>query len=566
MSRSARRATRSKPRAPVPIDRLVAAGLDVTGWDECPPRCVSPRPKGRQVVFDVDEVVRVVGVLRGLKHNKGEWAGLPFELDGWQLVWIVAPLFGWRHRSTGTRVFRQSFICLPRKAGKSTLSARFAFLLLTADDEPGAEVYSAATSREQALIVGSDVCQVAAVSPVAGRLTILDASGRVKVPSNGSVFRVLSKLAEAAHGLNVSGAVVDELHVHKNRRLVDAIESGTQARRQPLTIIITTPDEGEDGTIFDERFRQCEQVSSGSIAIPDLWAVQWGAEPDDDPFDESVWYRSQPALGRSISIDVYRAEAQRARETPTLLPRFRQLYLGVRVREVTRFLRIEDWDAAATPMPDVAGMVATVGLDLSTTTDVTAAAILIRDGRDWLVRPMLWVPEDSVTDLEHRCRVPLRQWVSDGWVTATEGNVVDYQRVRDELVAEVERLGVVVAEVAFDPWNATETSQELGRSGYKLVEVRQTYANLSPALKELERALLAGELSHDGNPAMRWMADSLEVRSDAEGNVRPAKPDRRTAAYRIDGMAALSTALSRAMAQPEPRRSAYESRGLTVAR
>ena len=559
-----RRVSRSK--APVPIDRLEALGLDVSGWDTAPPRCVSPRPKGRNVVFDAEEVARVVKVLRSLPHNKGEWAGQPFVLDGWQLVWIVAPIFGWRYRSSGLRVFRSAFVCLPRKAGKSTLAARFAFVLLVADNEPGAEVYSAAASKDQALIVGSDVCRVAAASPVAGKLDILDRSGRIIVPSNGSLFRPLSKIAELAHGLNVHGGIIDELHVHKDRRLVDAIESGTQARRQPLVVTITTPDEGEDGTIFDERFRQAEQIASGAISIPDHWVAQWGAEQDDDPFDEKVWYRAQPALGRSISIDVYRAEAQRARETPSLLPRYRQLYLGVRVRELTRFLSVDDWDSGAALSVDMSGLPVVVGLDLSTTTDITAAVIVARSGSGWLVRPLFWVPEDSIADLEHRCRVDLGRWVREKRITATEGNVVDYAAVRQGILDEIDRLGAKVSEVAFDPWNATETSQELERSGLTIVEVRQTYGNLSPALKELERAVLAGDVTHDGSPVMRWMADSLEVRKDADGNLKPAKPDRRTASHRIDGMAALVTAMSRALSQPQPKRSAYEDRGLTIAR
>lgn len=557
----------ARSKAPVPLDRLEALGLDTSGWDACPPRCVSPKPKGRDVYFDAEEVARVVRVLRQLPHNKGEWAGKPFDLDGWQLVWIVAPIFGWRYRSTGARVFRSAFVCVPRKAGKSTLAARFAFVLLVADGEPGAEVYSAAASKDQAQIVGQDVCRVAAASPIGHKLEILDRSGRVIVPGNGSVFRPLSKVAELAHGLNVSGGVIDELHVHKSRHLVDAIESGTQARRQPLVVTITTPDDGQDGTIFDERFRQAEQIAAGAISIPDHWVAQWGAEQDDDPFDEAVWFRSQPALGRSIGIDVYRGEANRAKETPSLLPRFRQLYLGVRVRELTRFLSVDEWDAGAgLGAPDMSGMSVTVGLDLSTTTDITAAVLLARDGSDWLVRPMLWVPEDSVPDLEHRCRVDMSRWIREGWVRATEGNVVDYARVRADIIAEVESAGVRVAQVAFDPWNATETSQELEREGFPLVEVRQTYANLSPALKELERALKAGEVAHDGNPVMRWMADSLEVRTDRDGNLKPAKPDRRKAAYRIDGMAALVTAMSRAMVAPAARRSVYETRGVVTAR
>lgn len=564
------RSRRRKPTQPVPIARLIEVGLDVEGWDECPPRCVSPRPKGRGVYFDAGEVARVVRVLRAMPHSKAEWAGRPFDLDAWQLVWIIAPIVGWKDRKTGLRVFRNAFICVPRKAGKSTLASRLAAYLLTADGEPGAEVYAAAASRDQAMVVGADVCSVvSACAPIARKCEVMPRSGRVLVPANGSVFRPLSRVAELAHGLNVHGAVVDELHVHKHRGLLDAIETGTQARRQPLVIIITTPDEGKDGTIFDERFREAEQIGSGVIAVPDQWVAQWGAEQDDDPFDEAVWYRAQPALGRSIGIEVYRAAARKAQATPSLLPRFRQLYLGCRVREVSRFLDLPRWDACATSLSSAgppAGTQVHIGLDLSTTTDFTAAVMLWREGEAWQMRSMCWLPEDRVDDLEYRCKAPLKDWAAQGWVRLTEGEVVDYAQVRADLIAWAAKLGLTVApEVDFDPWNATETTQELDRHGWPIVEVKQNYSTLSPSLKEIERAVLGETLAHDGSPVARWMADSLEVRQNQDGSLKPAKPDRRSASHRIDIMSALATAMSRAMTAPVPKQSAYETRGLAVA-
>lgn len=569
---------------PVPLDILAAAfpHLDLTGWDDCPPRHCTPVPAG--AVFDVNKVVRVVRALEALPHTKGRWAGAPFILDPWQLVWVIAPVFGYVNPDTGFRVITEVYVEIPRKAGKSTLAARLLVVLLAADGEMGAEVYAAAASRDQAKIVGDDVLKVIAASPwLSGKVKPFPGSNRAVAPATGGVFRVLSKVAEVAHGLNVHGAVIDEVHVHRSRDLVDAIETGVGAREQPLIITITTADDGEAGTIYEEKHDQAIAASNGTAELPQLWAAIWCADESDDPFAEETWLRAHPGIGRSVNLDYYRQMAEKARQTPSFLPTFKRLYLNLRTREVTRFLDLDRWDASAGMLTSemFRGRLAYVGLDLSATSDLTAAVFLTRGdfpgaepdpnlpaGR-YAVRPLFWLPEDRLDDIAERTGMPLRRWVDQGHLQLTEGNVVDYARVRADLATERDRLGCNVAEVAYDPWNATETVQQLEEDGWTMVPVRQGYVSMSAPMKELERLVMGStpeqpNIIHSGHPVLRWHADSLEARTDGADNVKPEKPDRRKSVHRIDGMSALVTALARAVTREQPKRSAYEDGGLMV--
>lgn len=529
---------------------------------ECghPPLVQTPDPSSVPGAwFDQAAVDRVVAALRGLRHTKGRWAGRPVELEDWQLEHIVAPIFGWKG-ADGFRIVRTAWIELPRKNGKSTISSGLALVLLAADGEMGAEVYAAAASKDQAKIVHEAAKQMARRAPqLRGKLKAL--ADVITVPGTGGLFRALSKIADAAHGLNVSGAVIDEVHVHKNRDLIDAIETGTGAREQPLVIFITTADEGEEHSIYAEKHTYTRQVAAGVVADPSHFGVIWAADPDDDPFDPATWRKANPGLGVTVSEEYLAKEAQKAKASPAYKPVFCRLHLNVRARALSRFVDLGRWDAGAgmvDPLRDFKGRVAYGGLDLSSTTDFTAAALLApQDAGGWLVHPMFWIPEDRLGYLEDRTGVPLSRWAAEGLLKVTEGNVVDYGQVRQDFADEVALLGCKVAEIAYDPWNATETVLEMAKSGYVMVPTRQGYATLSPACKELDRLIQGSTpqrslLLHGGHPVLRWNADCLEVRQDPSGNLKPEKPDTRKATKRIDGMAALINALTRAMLRNEP--------------
>lgn len=546
----------------LPVPRAALLQLGLTDEQVADALTRAPAVRGGRpweydgAAFDVAAVDRVLRAMGALRHTKTSWRGRPLVPDPWQVVWVIAPVFGWL-RPDGTRVIREAFIEVPRKNGKTTLSTGLLLVLLCADGEPGPEVYSAAFGKAGAQRILTDAKAMVRASPGLlrriGRKNLQ--AGVIKYPANGGVFLALSKLAEAAHGLNVSGAVIDELHLHRTRHLVDAITTGTGARDQPLVIFITTSDEGDEHSIYGEKYSYTEKLADRVVADPSFWGAIWRVDEAADPFAESTWRQANPGYGVTVHADYLRREATKAKANPAYLPVFRRLHTGVRARGVTRAIGALHWDRNGATTVDEArleGRACFAGLDLSAVSDLTALVLSFPDddrgGRDVIAR--FWVPEDRLAELEAQCLVPLAQWRRDGWLTATEGNVVDYRAVRAELVRLRKRHTII--DVGYDPWNATETVTELVDDGFVMVPVRQGYW-LSPAAKSVLRLVQAGGaqpadaggsplLRHGGNPVLRWNALSAELRSDENGNVKLVKPDRAQAAHRVDGMSALAMA------------------------
>lgn len=506
--------------------------------------------------FDVDRARKALGALGVFKHTKGRWAGVRLRigegLDPWQVVWVLAPIFGWVYHDAEidrvVRVIRSAWVEIPRKNGKSTLSSGVSGVLLLADGEMGAEVYNAAGSTLQAGRVFDDAKRMLLTSPAARR-RIDPLKEVIRVPNTGGILRVLSRVAETAHGLNVSGAIVDEVHTLRLRRgLVEAIETGTGARDQPLVLFITTADEAEEGTIYDEKHSYTRNCAAGIVKDPGHYGVIWAAEENDDPFAETTWYKANPGLGKSPTLAYMRREAEKAKTTPTYYPTFCRLSLNKRMRDQSRWLDLDKWDACNDPVDrtELRGRRAWGGLDLSAVSDFSAWAAWVepvRPGAELDLLARFWLPEDRVEDLERRLRVPIRRWVDDGLVELTEGDVIDYSKIKAAVIGDCRHLDV--QRVSYDRMFAGQLVQELDTElkGVEIAPVAQTFLGLSPACKELERLVGAGTLRHGGHPVLRWMASVVEVKNDGQDNIRPVKPDRAKSTYRIDGIQAAVTGL-----------------------
>jgi phage terminase large subunit-like protein len=562
--------TRSTDRLPVPFDALLALGLNAEQIDEALASeplviaCQADQHPGAW--YDVDRAKKALRALGAFKHTKGRWAGVSMRLgeglDPWQVVWIFAPVFGWVYHDPEidrvVRVVRSAWVEVPRKNGKSTIASGISGVLLLADGEAGAEVYNAAGSTLQAGRVFEDAKRMILTSPAA-RKRVEPLKEVVRVPATGGVLRVLSRVAETAHGLNVSGGVVDEVHTLRLRRpLVEAIETGTGARDQPLILFITTADEAEDGTIYDEKHTYTRNVSNGVVKDPGHYGVIWAAEPGDDPFVESTWRKANPGLGKSPTLAYMRRESAKAESTPSYFPTFCRLSLNLRMREQARWLDVRKWDAKPMSEPvdrsALQGRRAWGGLDLSATSDFTAWAVWaesVKPGAQLDLLTRVWIPEERVQDLERQLLVPLRRWASEGWISLTEGDVIDYAAVKSAIIGDCRHLDM--QRVSYDRMFAGQMVQELDEElrGVEVVPVAQTYAGLSPACKELERLLGAGLFRHGANPVLRWMAANVEVRNDGSDNIRPVKPDRRQSTYRIDGIQAAVTGLDGIVRAPD---------------
>lgn len=549
---------------PVPRDALFELGLTEEQIAEAEARrplvVAFQADKHPGAWFDVDRARKALKAIGAFKHTKGRWAGVSMRLgeglDPWQVVWVLAPIFGWVYHDAEidrvVRVVRSAWIEIPRKNGKSTFASGISGVLLLADGEAGAEVYNAAGSTLQAGRVFEDAKRMILTSPAA-RKRVEPLKEVVRVPASGGMLRVLSRVAETAHGLNVSGGIIDEVHTLRLRRaLVEAIETGTGARDQPLIIFITTADEAEEGTIYDEKHGYTRNVASGIIEDPGHYGVIWAADDDDDPFAEETWAKANPGLGKSPTLAYMRRESQKAQTTPTYLPTFLRLSLNRRTRETVKWLDLAKWDAlnGEVDRASLRGRRAWGGLDLSAVSDFTAWAVWVESNRpgaslDLLAR--FWVPEERVEDLARKLPIPLRKWIADGWVDTTEGDVIDYAAIKSAVVGDCQHFDM--QRVSYDRMFAGQMVQELDAD--LVWPVSQSYAGLSPACKELERLVGAQAFRHGGNPVLRWMADVVEVKNDGSDNIRPVKPDRRQSSTRIDGIQAAVTGLDGIVRAPE---------------
>ena len=552
--------TPSTDLLPVPRESLLELGLTEEQIKEALERrplvvaCQADQHPGAW--FDVDRARKALRALGAFKHTKGRWAGVSMRLgeglDPWQVVWVLAPIFGWVYHDAEidrvVRVIRSAWVEIPRKNGKSTFASGISGVLLLADGEHGAEVYNAAGSTLQAARVFDDAKRMILTSPAA-RKRVEPLKEVVRAPGTGGILRVLSRVAETAHGLNVSGGIIDEVHTLRLRRaLVEAIETGTGARDQPLVLFITTADEAEEGTIYDEKHNYTRNVANGIVKDPGHYGVIWAADKDDDPFAEATWRKANPGLGKSPTLAYMRREAQKAQTTPTYFPTFCRLSLNLRMREQMRWLDLNKYDECDLPVDRAAlrGRKAWGGLDLSAVSDFTAWAVWVQSNRpgaelDLLAR--FWLPEERIEDLERKLQVPLRKWISDGWIETTEGDVIDYGAVKSAIIGDCKHFDM--QRISYDRMFAGQLVQEVDEEvrGVEVVPVSQTYAGLSPACKEMERLIGAQAARFGGNPVMRWMASMVEVKNDGADNIRPVKPDRKQSIARIDGIQAAVTGL-----------------------
>ena len=558
---------------PVPREALYELGLTEAQVEEAEaarPLVVAFQASEESgAYFDVARAKRALRALASFKHTKGRWAGLPLRLGQglapWQVVWVLAPVFGWvvHDPEVGAvvRVIRTAWVEIPRKNGKSTVSSGIGNVLLLADNEIGAEVYAAAGDKLQAGRVFEDAKKMCLTSQAArGKVQAL--AEVIRVPRTGGIFRVLSRVAEAAHGLNVSGAVIDEIHVHKSRDLVDAIETGTGAREQPLVVFITTADEATEGSIYDEKHNYTRKVADGIVDDPSHYGVIWAAEDTDDPFNEATMRKANPGLGVSPSLRYLRKEANKARTTPSYFPTYCRLHLNRRMRSSTRLIKLEQWDACAgiVDLARLKGRRAWGGFDLSAVSDLTAWWMGVESPSEGVEIEMFWryfVPEELVEHLQRHLQVPLARWVAEGWITATEGNVIDYAAVRDRALADC--AVVDMQRISYDRMFAGQMVQEIDAAlkGVEVVPVAQTFLGQSPSIKELQQLLgvtekgqQIGRMRHGGDPVTRWMAQVVESKTDGQDNYRLVKPDRGKSQARIDGIAAMTTGLDGYLRRP----------------
>lgn len=511
----------------------------------------------RGLHFDEGAAKQVIAFFSLLKHSKGEWAGTVMKLEPWQqfTFWM---LFGWK-RADGTRRFRTSYIEIARKNGKSSVAAGVGLFMLLADGEPGAEVYSAATKKDQALITHGEATRMVKGSPQL-RKECRVFRNNIHVEGTASKFEPLGADENTLDGLNIHAAIVDEVHAHKTRGLWDVLETATGARRQPLMYAITTAGYDRESLCYEQHEYTCKVLDG--IVQDDTWfGIIFTLDEGDDWMDESVWIKANPNLGVSKRLDDMQRLAAQAKEIPSKLFAFLRLHLNIWTQSETKWVNLERWQAcgAAVDAMGLRGRKCYGALDLSSNIDISAFVLVFppeTDQDNYQVLPRFFIPEDAMVQRSKRDRVPYDAWVRQGYITATPGDVIDY----DFILAQVDEDAQIydLSEIAFDRWGATKIVQSIEVLGLTCIQFGQGFQSMSPPMKELEKLILAKRLAHGNNPVLNWMADNLVALSDPAGNI---KPDKAKSIEKIDGMVALIMALDRAL-RNQSSGSVYEERGI----
>jgi phage terminase large subunit-like protein len=479
---------------------------------------------------------------RFLRHSKGEWARKPITLSGWQRF-VIGSVFGWK-RADGTRRFRYIFVELPRKNGKSTMLAGVGLDMLTADGEQGAEIYAAATKRDQARIIFDEAKRMVATSPDLARI-VSRFKLNLSVDVTNSKFEPLSSDDRTLDGLNPHCVLVDELHRHRTRALLDVMDTALGARRQPLLWIITTAGDDSPESVYATENDYATKVLQSVVEDDDVFAFVATIDKGDRWDDPIAWAKANPNLGISVKLDDLARQARKAAKSPSALSAFKRLRLNVRSAVAESAVDMALWarNSRGRFDPDKLDRARCWGgLDLSSKIDISAFVKLFEPDERGIMRvaARFWMPADTIEERADRDRMPYRRWVDEGWIEATPGNVIDHSEIKQAVAGDAKRFDV--QDIAFDPWNATQLATELLAEGVNMIEFVQGIRSYTAPTKELAALLADRKLDHGNNPVLTVMASNLKVQRDKNLNEMPHKQH---SIGRIDGMTALIMAIGR---------------------
>ena len=496
----------------------------------------------RGIWWDQKSCDRALRFFAFLRHSKGEMAGKPFVLSDWQ-QFVIGCLFGWK-RADGSRRFREAWLEVPRKMGKTTLAAGVALLLLTADGEGGAEVYSGATKRDQAKLSHGEAKRMVKASPeLSRRIDVY--RDNLSIEKTNSKYEPLGADADTADGLNPSGLILDEVHAWKGREFWDVLDTAMGARREPLKFCITTAAvDARQETVYDEQHKQAKNILDGRYPNDSIFAMIFTIDDGDDWREESSWHKSNPNLNVSVGINYLRDAFTKTKGSPASINAFKRLYLNVRTASVDGWLPMDLWDRCGLETFDESELVGREcfgALDIANSSDLAAWVKVFpwEDGYRLLCR--FWCPNEARDTRGQKLRDILAPWIDSGLIEATEGNEIDLKAIEETVKTDAAIYSL--RDVAFDPWNATATAQNLSLEGIEMFKFLQSIRSYNEPARLLESLVRQGKLWHNANPVLSWMAANTTIKTDGIGNIMP---DRKKSANKIDGIPATIMALARA--------------------
>ena len=514
----------------------------------------------RGLYFDKESAQYAIDFFQFLHHSKGEWAGQVFELSDWQ-QFITWNLFGWMREKDGFRRFRTAYLSVARKAGKTTWLAGVGLYTFFADHESGSEVYSAATHRDQARISHSEAVRMVKASPwLKKQIGVFKDNLHIK--ETASKYEPLGRDSDSCDGLNIHGALIDELHAHKTRDMWDVLETATGARRQPMVIAITTAGYNRQSICWEQN-EYTQKILEKTIQDDTYFGIIYTLDDEDEWTNKKVWKKANPNLGISVKLDDMERKCEQAINVPTKQNAFKRLHLNLWTQSETRWILHERWEKCAFPFDEaeLKGRKCYGGLDLSSSIDISALILVfppVEENEKVKMICRFWVPEENILNRVKKDRVPYDVWARQGFIKLTPGNVIDYAFILDQIDKDAQEYDL--EEIAFDRWGATKIVQEISEKGLEVVQFGQGFASMSPPSKELEKMILAEEIAHNNNPVLTWMASNIVVKEDPAGNI---KPDKEKSTEKIDGMVALIMALDRTIRHKKTK-SKYEDENMII--
>lgn len=506
----------------------------------------------RGFFFDQAKASRVIEFFQEVLHlNGGEFEGIPFDPLPWQ-KFILGSIFGWVNAKTGYRRFRMAFIEGAKGVGKSPICGGIGLYGLMADGEPRAEVYSAASKKDQAMVLFRDAVAMAELSPALQSRLIKSGRGEqawnLAYPETGSFFRPISS-DDSQSGPRPHVVLLDEIHEHKSATVVEMMRAGTKGRRQALIFMITNS--GHDRTSVCWNYHDyATKVAAGSIQDDSFFSYVCALDEGDNPFeDDKCWIKANPSLGVTIQRQYLEEQITQARGMPSKESIVRRLNFCEWVGADSPWISADVWlgNRETFGVEDLVGRRCYGGLDLSSTQDLTALILLFEPcetDNNWRLLPTFWLPAEGLDEKGKRDGVDYRTWVRQGWLETTPGAAIDKVFVLHrlaEIASEFELLSV-----GYDRWRIEDLKILANYDGIDLpfADFGQGFKDMAPAVDEFERRLVAGQLKHNGNPVLTWCAANTVVMADPAGNRKPAK---NKSTGRIDGIVAAVMAVGQTL-------------------
>jgi phage terminase large subunit-like protein len=493
--------------------------------------------EGYTFYYDEDKAHKACKFIEAQYHTKGKWARTKQHLiiEPWQ-IFFVCNVFGWMKVSNNFRRYREVLLLVPRKNGKSALAAAIGLYMLSADGEFGAEVYTGATSEKQAKEVFVPAQTMARMNPaMTNYFGIQVNASNICIPENGSKMEPI--IGNPLDGASPSCAIVDEVHEHRDSRLIDTMITGMGAREQPIMLYITTAGDNLSGPCYQLQL-ESQKCLEGIMVNDELFPLIYGIDQGDDWSDLSTLVKANPNYGVSVSDDFLLSRLQDAKNNARKQSTFLTKHLNVWVGSREAFFNVDKWRQCTSDIKisDYFGQPIYIGMDLASRVDIAAIEVLIPVGDDYVRFGKYYLPESAVDSGNEMYTA----WMREGWMTITDGEIIDFNIIKEDILELCSQFEV--RELAYDPFQATMLITELMAEGVPVVEMRPTVLNFSEPMKSLDALIRAKQIKHNGDPVQEWMISNVVAKEDAKENVYPRKE---RAENKIDGVIALLMALGR---------------------